>query len=102
MSYLRKLGKVWNVSKSGFIVVQADSKNIPKLGLDVVNRKMNKVGYIYDIIGPVKTPFILVKPYEGVLEKSIPDELFVVKAYGRGGEGGRKKRSREGGRKKRS
>ncbi len=102
MAYLRKLGKIWNISKSGFIVVQADPSSLPKVGSSVVDRKMKKIGYVYDIIGPVKNPFVLVKPDEDVLKEMIFGELFVVEAYGGGGEGGRKEGGRKRGRKKRS
>jgi RNA-binding protein len=103
---LRKIGRISHLSKSGFLVVSG--KDIPKIGVDVYNRKLEKVGYVYDIIGPVKTPFILIRPKDrGVLKRPISDELFVVEGedHGKGkgkGKGGRKgkrgrgKRNRKG------
>jgi RNA-binding protein len=83
------------VSKSGFIVVLA-GKELPKVGSEVYNRKMEKVGYVYDIIGPVKSPFILIRPKSrDVLKRMIKEDLFVLggDAHGKGkgeGKGGRK------------
>ncbi|WP_457548897.1 H/ACA ribonucleoprotein complex subunit GAR1 [Archaeoglobus sp.] len=101
---LKKIGKVSHVSKSGFIVVKA--KEIPKIGSEVCNRKLEKVGYVYDIIGPIKSPFILIRPKDRKMLKKFDDELFVVEGgedYGRKGEGkgGRKGKGERKGRGKR-
>lgn len=99
---LKKIGKVSHVSKSGFIVVKA--KEIPKIGSEVCNRKLERIGYVYDIIGPVKSPFILIRPKDRKLLKRIEDELFVVEGgddYGGKGEGkGGGKGERKGGSKR--
>jgi len=103
---LRKLGR-GHPSRSN-IIVPADPKNLPGIGMEVVTRKMEKIGYVYDIIGPVKSPFVVVRPVgKDVIKKIIIDELFVVSDYaGSGkGKGSRKKgvgkRSRKKGNRKR-
>ena len=91
---LRKIGKVSHISKSGFVVVVADPKNLPKIGSEVYTRKMESIGFVYDIIGPTKSPFVLVKPKKEVLSKVSLEELFVVggdsDVGGGKGKGGRK------------
>ncbi|WP_456371159.1 H/ACA ribonucleoprotein complex subunit GAR1 [Geoglobus sp.] len=99
---LRQIGRVLHQSKTGNIIVIADPRNLPKTGVDVFNRKMEKVGFVYDIIGPVNSPYIVVRP---AVRKFIDeDTLFVVVDNGRGGKGkgkgNRKKGSRKGSRKK--
>ena len=74
MKGLQKLGKASHVSRTGYIVVPADPRNLPKVGSEVVTRKMEKVGYVYDIIGPTKSPFVLVRPRKDV--KLVLEELF--------------------------
>lgn len=99
---LRKLGKGYP-SRTGNIVIPVDPKNLPGVGMDVVTRKMEKIGHVYDIIGPVKSPFVVVRPKnKDVLKKIIIDELFVVSTHaGSGkGKGSRKEGSRKRGRKK--
>ena len=102
---LRKLGKGYP-SRSN-VVVPADPKNLPGVGMSVVNRRMEKIGYVYDIIGPVKSPFVVVRPESrDVLKKIIIDELFVVSAHAGSGKGkgsrkeGSRKRGRKGNRKR--
>ncbi|MCS7122106.1 MAG: Gar1/Naf1 family protein [Archaeoglobaceae archaeon] len=96
---LIELGKVQHISKSGMIVVQLKPSSVPKIGDKVVTKKMEPVGVIQDIIGPVSSPYALIKPEK---KAGNYDLLFVVKDYGRVGkgesEGGRK---RERGRKER-
>jgi RNA-binding protein len=89
---LKKIGTVSHVSKSGFIVVKA--KELPKIGSEVCNRRLEKIGYVYDIIGPVNSPFILIRPKDKKVLKRFDDELFVIvggEDYGKGeGKGDRK------------
>lgn len=94
---LKKIGNISHMSKSGFIVVKA--KNVPKIGSEVCNRKLEKIGHVYDIIGPVNSPFILIRPRDKNVFKRMEDELFVIERgedYGRKGEGkgGRKGKGR--------
>jgi len=57
---LYKLGVPLHLSKEGNIVIKA--YNIPTIGDDVVDSKMKKIGIVVDIIGPTKSPYVLVKP----------------------------------------
>ena len=100
---IKKIGKVSHVSKSGFIIVKA--KELPKVGSEVCNRKLEKIGYVYDMIGPVNSPFILIRPKDKVVLRRFDDELFVIGGddHGEGkgeGKGGRKRRGK-GSRKRR-
>jgi rRNA processing protein Gar1 len=97
---LRKIGRVSHVSKSGFIVAIADPKNLPRVGSEVYTRKMERIGFVYDIIGPTKSPFVLIKPKRDILKRKVLDELFVVvgeaHAGGREGKGSRKGERKRG------
>jgi len=96
MRKLINLGKPAKTTKSGFILVPVSPTNIPKVGERVVTRKMEEVGIIVDLIGPVSSPFALVKP-----SKVVNEDLFVVRGYGGDREGeGVGKGSRKGSRKK--
>lgn len=94
MTNLVALGKPEKLSKSGMLLVRIQPTNLPKIGEKVVTRKMEQVGVVYDIIGPIISPYVLIKP-----NKVVYEDLFVVKEYG----GSRKssgKGSRKGSRKK--
>ncbi|MCC6065212.1 MAG: Gar1/Naf1 family protein [Thermofilum sp.] len=53
------IGKVVKVTHDGKLVVKAQA--LPKLGAKVYDSSANAVGYVYDIIGPVASPYVVVK-----------------------------------------
>jgi RNA-binding protein len=57
---LQRLGKITNVSPSGNAIVKPD--NPPKIGSEVVDENLNVVGKVFDIIGPVSSPYAVIKP----------------------------------------
>ncbi|MFP3909592.1 MAG: H/ACA ribonucleoprotein complex subunit GAR1 [Archaeoglobaceae archaeon] len=104
MKDLRKIGSVAHVSRSGFIVSPLEPNNLPDIGSEVVNNRAKKIGSVYDIIGPTRSPFALIKPQKEALKapgKSgavslTEEELFVVIAHaGNRKSKGKRKRSRE-------
>ncbi|MDI9610529.1 MAG: hypothetical protein QFX36_04290 [Archaeoglobales archaeon] len=94
MTNLSALGRPEKLTKSGMLLVRIQPTNLPKIGDKVVTRKMEQVGIVYDIIGPIISPYALIKP-----SKVVYEDLFVVKGYG-GSRKGSGKGSRKGSRKK--
>ncbi|MEM4156677.1 MAG: hypothetical protein QXQ38_08170 [Archaeoglobaceae archaeon] len=94
MTNLSALGRPEKLTKSGMLLVRIQPTNLPKIGDKVVTRKMEQVGIVYDIIGPIISPYALIKP-----NKVVYEDLFVVKGYG-GSRKGSGKGSRKGSRKK--
>ncbi|MDK2796443.1 MAG: RNA-binding protein [Archaeoglobaceae archaeon] len=94
MTSLVALGKPEKMSKSGMLLVRIQPTNLPKIGDKVVTRKMEHVGVVYDIIGPIISPYVLIKP-----DKVVYEDLYVVRGYG-GNRKGSGKGSRKGSRKK--
>ena len=57
---MQKLGRVSNVTPSQNLIVKTESP--PKLGSEVVDENLNVVGKVFDIIGPVSSPYAVIKP----------------------------------------
>lgn len=59
---MKKLGTVIHISSQMNIVVR--SNFVPKIGKKnvVSDEKQKKIGYVYDIIGPINKPYLLIKP----------------------------------------
>jgi|GEM_PF-1125375 rRNA processing protein Gar1 len=101
MKKLRKFGSAAHVSRSGLIIAQIEPGNLPEVGAEVLTDRAEKIGNVYDIIGPTKTPFALIKPRKNSLKKFAGNlankNLFVVipHAGSRKGKGSRKKGSRK-------
>jgi RNA-binding protein len=73
---LQRLGKVLHVTPSQNIVVKADKT--PKIGSEVVNENLKIVGKVFDVIGPVSSPYAVVKPAIKEPEKLAAQQLYLL------------------------
>ncbi|MDW8003265.1 MAG: Gar1/Naf1 family protein [Thermofilaceae archaeon] len=53
------VGKVIKITRDGKLLIKAEA--LPKLGAQVYDSTANVIGYVYDIIGPVSSPYVVVK-----------------------------------------
>jgi RNA-binding protein len=73
---LQRLGKVLHLTPSQNIVVKTDKT--PKIGSAVVDENLKVVGKIFDVIGPVPSPYIVVKPAIKEPEKLTNKQLYLL------------------------
>ena len=57
---LQRLGRVVNLTPSRSIIIKTEKP--PKIGSEVVDENLNVVGKVFDIIGPVSSPYAIIKP----------------------------------------
>ncbi|NPA22721.1 MAG: H/ACA RNA-protein complex protein Gar1 [Crenarchaeota archaeon] len=63
---MRKIGEALHVSHDKKLVLKLST--LPPLYITVYDYSMRRLGVLYDIIGPVRQPFGLVKPDKTVIE----------------------------------
>jgi RNA-binding protein len=67
---LKRLGTVLHVVQNRLIVrgepVEVNETQIPKTNSIVVDQKRMKIGRVFDIFGPLKHPYIIVRPNRGI------------------------------------
>jgi RNA-binding protein len=63
------------VTPSQNIVVKIDEP--PKMGAAVIDENLKTVGRIFDIIGPVTSPYAVIKPSVKNPEKLVSRQLYV-------------------------
>ena len=73
---LQRLGRVLNVTPSQNIVVKTE--NTHKIGSAVVDENLKIIGKIFDIIGPVSSPYAVVKPAIREPEKLSDKQLYLL------------------------
>jgi RNA-binding protein len=73
---LQRLGRVLNVTPSQNVVVKTDKT--PSIGSTVVDENLKVVGKIFDIIGPVSSPYAVVKPAIKAPEKLTNKQLYLL------------------------
>lgn len=57
---MQRLGRVITVTPSQNLVTKAEKT--PKIGSDVADESLKIVGKVFDIIGPVASPYAVIKP----------------------------------------
>jgi RNA-binding protein len=72
---MKSLGSAISISASGKLVVR--SEKTPRMGSEVKDKEGRKIGKVVQIIGPVKKPFILIKPRGKSPEKHVGKGLFL-------------------------
>jgi RNA-binding protein len=73
---LQRLGRVVNVTPSQNLVVKTE--RAPKIGSSVVDESLKTVGRVFDIIGPVTSPYAVVKPTIREPEKLASKQLYLL------------------------
>ncbi len=73
---MQRLGKVLHVTPSQNVVVKVD--NTPKIGSAVVNENLKVVGKVFDVVGPVSSPYAVVKPTIKEPEKLTSTQLYLL------------------------
>jgi RNA-binding protein len=73
---LQRLGKVLHVTPSQSVVIKIN--NPPKIGYTVVDEKLKAVGKIFDVIGPVSSPYAIVKPTIKKPEPLVNKQLYLL------------------------
>ena len=75
---MRRLGKVLHLSKSGNLLVRLEQYPVPIIGAQVCDYKLRSVGVVNNILGPVKTPYVSVKPVANVDGALVDRVLYQV------------------------
>jgi RNA-binding protein len=73
---LQRLGRVLHISPSRSIIIQIE--NLPKIGETVVDENLKSIGKIFDIFGPVSSPYAAIKSTSRELEKLTNKTLYVI------------------------
>lgn len=58
---MRRLGTVLHITPRGSIIVR--TQKTPPLGGIVLNSRAERVGKIVDVFGPVKHPYVSIRPF---------------------------------------
>ncbi|MBO0887653.1 H/ACA RNA-protein complex protein Gar1 [Candidatus Bathyarchaeota archaeon] len=59
---MRRLGKVLHLSKSGNLILRLDQDPVPTIGAQVCDYKLRQIGVVNNVLGPVRNPYVSVKP----------------------------------------
>jgi len=73
---LQRIGRALHISSNKNIVLKAE--NLPKFGDKVVDENLSPVGTVFDIFGPVSSPYVSIKPDAKETRRLIGRPLYAV------------------------
>jgi len=73
---LQRLGQVLHITPSRNIIIKVE--NLPKIGETVVDESLKPIGKVFDIFGPVTSPYVAVKSTIREVEKLEKKTLYVL------------------------
>lgn len=83
---MQKIGRVIHVSRGKNVIIKAEKP--PKIGAEVVDERLKPVGTVFDVFGPVASPYVSVKPRVRSPRRLVHHVLYVLPTT-RGRKGGR-------------
>jgi RNA-binding protein len=72
---LQRLGRALHISPNRSVIVKVET--VPKIGEKVVDENLKTVGKVFDVFGPVSSPYVAVKPAIQKPEKLTNKVLYV-------------------------
>lgn len=57
---MQRIGTVLHVSSNRHMILKAE--NLPRIGDQVVDENLKPVGTVFDVFGPVSSPYVAVRP----------------------------------------
>ena len=73
---MKKLGKVTTITNNNNLLVNT-SKSF-RIGLRVINQEIKTIGKIVDVIGPIKSPYIVVNTRNAQAKAQKGDTLYIL------------------------
>ena len=73
---MQRLGLVLHISPSRNIIMKVE--NIPRIGETVVDENLKPVGKVFDILGPVSSPYAAIRPTIRDPEKLVNRPVYVI------------------------
>ncbi len=73
---LQKLGKARALTPSKNIIVKTEQA--PKIGAEVIDENLRVIGKVFDIVGPVSSPYAIVRPTVSEPVKLVNKPLYLL------------------------
>jgi len=73
---LQRIGCVLHVSSTKHMILKAE--NLPNIGDKVVNENLKQVGTVFDVFGPISSPYVAVRPSVEELSRFVDHVLYAI------------------------
>lgn len=73
---LQRIGLVLHISSSRNMILKAE--NLPRIGDQVADENLKPVGRVFDVFGPVSSPYVAVRPSVEEPDRFIQRVLYAI------------------------
>jgi rRNA processing protein Gar1 len=73
---LKRIGRALHISSNKNVILKAE--NLPKFGDKIVDKNLRSVGTVFDIFGPVSSPYVSVKTNVEESHRLVGHVLYAV------------------------
>ncbi len=73
---MQRIGRVLHISSDRNIILKAEK--LPRIGARVIDEKLKPVGKVFDIFGPVSSPYVKVKTKVKETERLVGRVLYAA------------------------
>jgi len=73
---LQRLGLILHVSPSKNMIVKVEK--IPRIGETVVDENLKPVGTVFDLLGPVSSPYVSIRPTVRDPERLVNKPVYAI------------------------
>jgi RNA-binding protein len=73
---LQRLGRALSINPNRSVIIKVEI--VPKIGEKVVDENLKPVGKVFDVFGPVSSPYVAVRPTIQKPEKLINRMLYLL------------------------
>ena len=80
---MQRLGRALYISPNRNVIIKVET--VPKIGEKVVDENLKLIGKVFDVFGPVSSPYVAVKPSIQKPEKLTNRVLYVFPSKRRRG-----------------
>ena len=81
---MQRLGRALYISPNRSVIIKVEI--VPKIGEKVVDENLKPVGKVFDVFGPVSSPYVAVRPTIQKPEKLINNILYLLPSKRRMGK----------------
>ncbi len=76
---MRRLGKVLHISKRGSIILRTDKTPSAGSKSVVLDKKSQEIGVIIDVFGPVKEPYVAIRPKQDIDASKLVGQMLYLR-----------------------
>ena len=73
---MQRLGLILQISPSRNMIAKVE--NMPRIGESVFDENLKPIGKVFDILGPVSSPYVAIRPTIHGLERLVNKPVYVI------------------------